>query len=52
MGWLACGCFACLPTAAEKLLYFDAGGDNGLNVNYAIKGGEKVPLLGGILFYQ
>jgi hypothetical protein len=35
-----------------KLLYFDAGGDNGLNVNYAIKGGEKVPLLGGILFYQ
>lgn len=35
-----------------KIVYYDAGGDNGLRVSYGISGGEKVQIPGSILFHQ
>jgi hypothetical protein len=33
-------------------MYFDGGGGNDLQLKYSIKGGEKVPLPGSMLFLQ
>ena len=35
-----------------KIIYFDAGGDNGLKVNYSSKGTEKISIPGSILYHQ
>jgi hypothetical protein len=35
-----------------KVMYFDGGGGNDLQLKYSIKGGEKVPLPGSMLFLQ
>lgn len=34
-----------------KVAYYDAGGDNGLNVNYNLQGQNKVKIPAGILFH-
>jgi Chitobiase/beta-hexosaminidase C-terminal domain/PA14 domain len=34
-----------------KVAYYDAGGDNGLNVNYNLQGENKVKIPAGILFH-
>ena len=34
-----------------KVVYYDAGGGNGLSVSYNLKGENKVPVPANILFY-